>query len=220
MLNISLRKIDGSSEFYCLNKLWNKLLQQSAVDTIFLTWEWMYTWWECFNDGKRLFIVTAKVDDEIVGIAPLHVTRSLLFGILSRRSLEFLGSDGVITEYSDFIIKKGKEDIILPLFLDFIFQNTSEWDLLNLTSINQNSVNLKKIKSYCVNKGLKLLDYNFNVSPFIELPATIDQYLKTLSNKSRWKFKNYRKKLQNARKVDLILTDDKRNLKKNLQLIM
>ncbi len=50
---------------------WNGLLSQSDADTVFLTWEWLYSWGENYlHAGRSLFIVMVYKDDELVGIAP------------------------------------------------------------------------------------------------------------------------------------------------------
>jgi len=48
---------------------WNKLLAESETRSIFLTWQWLATWWECFREGADLFTFVVERDGELVGIA-------------------------------------------------------------------------------------------------------------------------------------------------------
>ncbi|HQG41045.1 MAG TPA: hypothetical protein PLV76_09165, partial [Spirochaetales bacterium] len=56
---------------------WNNLLEASISNTIFLTWEWMYSWAECFITEKReLFVICVYDDgDKLVGIAPWYTSK-------------------------------------------------------------------------------------------------------------------------------------------------
>src|SRR2546427_4482076 len=46
------------SGFEKLREEWNELLQASASNCLFLTWEWLYTWWKHLSEDRRLFIIT------------------------------------------------------------------------------------------------------------------------------------------------------------------
>jgi CelD/BcsL family acetyltransferase involved in cellulose biosynthesis len=216
----TLRVITSHSELATLHEEWNALLERSVSDTVFLTWEWMYTWWECFSENKKLFVIVAEDEGAIIGIAPLHITRSRYFGLRTLRHIEFLGTSGVITEYLDFIIQKGQEQELVPALLNFLFKNSSEWDALNLVSMKQDALNLQLIKEYCKEKGLQSWEYASRIAPYIELPASMDEYMQSLSNNSRWRFRKQRKTLENGRNVELLETKDKKAVAPDFTTIM
>ena len=69
---LSIKKVSTQNEFSRLKGCWTALLKRSKSDTVFLAWEWMYTWWECFKENKQLFVLTVYDENEnLVGIAPL-----------------------------------------------------------------------------------------------------------------------------------------------------
>src|SRR5438067_5582703 len=68
-----------------------ELLDSSRSDCMFLTWEWLHTWWAHLGQGKRLFIVTLRSRSQLVAIAPLVLTRAGV-GPLTVPLLEFAGS--------------------------------------------------------------------------------------------------------------------------------
>ena len=216
----TLRVITNQSEFANLREAWNALLETSASDTVFLTWEWMYTWWECLGEGKKLFIILAQDEGGIVGIAPLHITLLRFFGLSTLRHIEFLGTSVIITEYPDFIIQVGREQELVPVFLNFLFKNSSAWDALNLVSMRQDALNLKLIQEYCKGKRLQYWEYASNISPYIELPASIDEYMKSLSHDSRRNFKRFRMKLEKGRAVEMLVTNDKKSIASDFETIM
>ena len=43
-----IRDVPG---FRALGREWDDLLERSAVDTVFLTWAWLESWWDVYGDG-------------------------------------------------------------------------------------------------------------------------------------------------------------------------
>ncbi|HVN94912.1 MAG TPA: GNAT family N-acetyltransferase [Syntrophorhabdaceae bacterium] len=220
MDNPTLRIVSDPHEMKAMRESWNELLKNSSSDTPFLTWEWMYTWWECFGDGKTPCIVVAEDQGALVGIAPLYITRGRFFGLRSLRHLEFIGSAGVITEYQDFIIRRGREREIVSYFLEFLFDNVRKWDVINLTSVRKESVNLEEVRVYCDAAHVPFWEYQSNVSPYIELNGSLDDFMKTLSQTSRYKFRNHLKKLEKGRTVKMCETMDKKSVENDFATII
>jgi CelD/BcsL family acetyltransferase involved in cellulose biosynthesis len=216
----TLRVITKQSELENLREAWNDLLMKSASDTVFLTWEWMYTWWECFGEGKNLFVIVAEDEGVIVGIAPFQITRARYFGIRALTHLEFLGTTGVITEYPDLIIQQGREHELVSAIITFICKSTLEWDVLNLVSMRQDSLNLKLIRESWEDKGIQYWEYSSSISPYIELPASIDEYILSLSKNFRSKIKYYRKRLEKSRIVKISETTGKNTIADDFAVIM
>src|SRR5437867_2771593 len=46
--------------FERLKQEWNELLQNSTSDCLFLTWEWLWSWWKHLAEGRKLFIITVR----------------------------------------------------------------------------------------------------------------------------------------------------------------
>jgi CelD/BcsL family acetyltransferase involved in cellulose biosynthesis len=120
---------------------WNDLLESSRSHSVFLTWEWLFSWAECFLNGdRRLFIVTVYSGKELIGIAPwyLHpVSRNL--GRVEQ--LEFLGSPEAGSDYLDIIIQAGREEDVAGALYEFLFhQDRSAWDTLLLRDIPSDSL--------------------------------------------------------------------------------
>ena len=51
---------------------WNGLLCRSPASSVFLTWEWIATWWEHFGrEGDLLILAVRDESGRLVGLAPL-----------------------------------------------------------------------------------------------------------------------------------------------------
>ena len=97
--------IKAEVDFKALKDEWNQLLSSSYSNSVFLTWEWLYTWWKYYNYSKKLFIVTVRdKEGALLGIAPMCITEVKSNGLTSMKTLTFLGTGEVCSEYLDFIV--------------------------------------------------------------------------------------------------------------------
>ena len=104
---LEVQEVSSEHDFAALRNTWNAVLVESSSNSIFLTWEWLHTWWEHFGHQKTLHAVLFRdAQDRLVGIAPFFKhRRHSAVGPLD--VLSFLGSDIVASDYLDFIIVKG-----------------------------------------------------------------------------------------------------------------
>ena len=72
--NTSLQvKLLDPELFSGLRDDWEVLLRNSNADPLFMSWPWLYSWWETWGDCLRLELVLLGVysaDGQFVGIAP------------------------------------------------------------------------------------------------------------------------------------------------------
>jgi hypothetical protein len=97
-----LKKVDTLQGFKELKDSWDNLLEETSNPNIFLTWEWLYTWWEFYSAGYQLFILLALDQNEnISGIAPFCLAR---ISPIRLKVLRFLGTEEVCSDQLDFIL--------------------------------------------------------------------------------------------------------------------
>jgi CelD/BcsL family acetyltransferase involved in cellulose biosynthesis len=138
-LVLRVEKINDLRGFESLQPVWNSLLARSGASTIFLTWEWLHTWWRVFGEDRVLYILVVLENDEIIGIAPLLQRRVRHFGVSYRR-LEILASgederDEICSEYLDFIIHRGREEESLEAILNYLHAHSRDWDEIVLKKV-------------------------------------------------------------------------------------
>ena len=79
---IQLRFIKSNDEFSQLRKVWDNLLSQSPADNYFLSWEWLWNWWQVFaRPEDRLAILLIEDGTEVTAIAPFYIRKRLNRGI-------------------------------------------------------------------------------------------------------------------------------------------
>lgn len=104
-----IETIDDVEGFRRLAPAWAELLGSSPSDSLFLTWEWLFTWWKHLAASRRLAILTVCSEGRLVAIAPLAVRRAQWGRLAPFRSVEFLGSGLVGSDYLDLIVRSGWE---------------------------------------------------------------------------------------------------------------
>src|SRR6185503_7976477 len=70
---------------------WNELLARSASDTVFLTWEWLWSWWEIYGGEVEPCVATVREHGRLVAAAPCMIEDRRRFG-LAFRQLAFIGT--------------------------------------------------------------------------------------------------------------------------------
>ena len=103
-----VERIEDPATFAALEAEWNELLQDSQSDGLFLTWEWLHTWWKHLGGNRRLALLSVREGKDLIGLAPLAMRPARLPG-LAVPSLGFLGSGTVGSDYLDVILRRGCE---------------------------------------------------------------------------------------------------------------
>ena len=188
-----IKKVDSQNEFSRLKEKWNSLLQGSKSDTVFLAWEWMYTWWECFQENKHLFILTVyDEEDNLIGIAPLCMDKKKIGGITVLHYLRFLGTLPTSSDHLDFILYQGREKETLEAIVEYLFQE-NRWDLCLLSNIPATSLTDKLLREIMGNRPFQ--SEISQVCPYIPLPDQIEGFYSSLSGNRRNTIKRRRRNL-------------------------
>lgn len=122
--------IDTLEALNALKEEWNTLLTNCKDKNIFLTHEWITTWWEYFSERRDLFILLVKENERLIGIAPL---------MLTLKKIEFIGTP--LSDYCDFIIEKEHEEALKAIY-GHLLENRKLWRSISLGEIPEKSLTL------------------------------------------------------------------------------
>src|SRR5262249_34062566 len=89
---IVVRGIPRIEELQALRAEWDDLLQSSRADVVFLTWEWLLTWWAHVASSWRLHVLTVYEDGRLVGLAPFGIAPAAPLRGIPFRTVQFLGA--------------------------------------------------------------------------------------------------------------------------------
>src|SRR6267378_4429941 len=92
---VSVEIVENTERLMGMREEWNDLLAESAADCLFLTWEWLSTWWRHLSGDRKLYISTVRSRGRLVALAPLVVRPPGISSVLPFPALEFMGTGSV-----------------------------------------------------------------------------------------------------------------------------
>jgi len=180
-----------------LDEAWNDLLYKSTFPNIFLTWEWITTWWEWFGSEGNLQIITAFEGEEVVGILPTYLSQISIFPGIKIPAVRFIGDGGpVFPDYLGPIVKEGEEDRVIDWLAKFLFSISEQWQMILLSDVLTTS---KVISTF-----VDILSQRFPIDtregvrcPYQLLPDSYETFLAELNPRRR---ESVRRNVRKARK--------------------
>ncbi|MFQ5601016.1 MAG: GNAT family N-acetyltransferase [Candidatus Krumholzibacteriia bacterium] len=144
---------------------WNKLLQHSETRSVFLTWQWLVTWWECFREGSELYTFAVLHHGSLVGIAPLMLRRQ--DGL---RVVEFLGMGS--SDYCDFIAPEENKPEVIGTVFESLLRRRDRWDRIRLRYLPERSSTARILGTLERPAGLELHTQVESVCPALLIEAS------------------------------------------------
>jgi CelD/BcsL family acetyltransferase involved in cellulose biosynthesis len=192
-LTIQIREIKSYDNFLDLQSVWNSLLEVGG-NSVFSTWEWLSTWWKHFGNEKKLVLLVAEENGNILGIAPLMYSVYKMFG-LRMGKIEFIGTH--YSDYNDFILADKKEECV-KLFLKFLYNSSGKWNCIELRDIPEDAQALLFLRRFT--ESVK----PFHGCPFVGLPKSFEALLGSLSARQRKNIKQGFRRLEEDYQVDFL----------------
>jgi len=147
--------------------------QKLNWSSVFVLPEWMDVWMKSFGEEAEMRIRTVREGYSIIGIAPLMV----------RDDTALLIGDTDVCDYLDFIVSPGREKEFFEMILDDLKKNNIK--RLDLKHVRPDSTVLTILAPLAQGRGLAVETTKDNVSFEMELPASFEEYLESLSTKQR-----------------------------------
>lgn len=188
-------RVAEASEFLALREEWNALVASMRFATPFSTWEWVYTWWECFGSNDESLILLISRGLKLVGILPLsrRIPADALRRVLRVRKLELSGVHEVFPDHLDLIAAPVDASDSMRAALDFLVSSGIPWDVLRLPAISADSAVLSDLHK---TRGRITVDQlPVTVAPYIAGPKRFDQLMSELSRNERYKLRSRSRKL-------------------------
>ena len=190
----------------CFETAWNTLVEQSIADTPFSRHEYLSEWWKTLGGGEwsvtrdgseysQLVLVSAKENDELIGLAPLFIAE-----YADRRTLMLVGSIE-ISDYLDLIVREQDLPRFLSGLLDFLVSSLPDsWDTIDWYNIPDTSPTRAALKAEADRRGWTFNEEVYRPTPRIPLDGSFEEYLSRLDKKQRHEI---RRKLRRAAESDL-----------------
>lgn len=140
LASVRVTEVRDREGFAALAPQWRELLAGSDVDGLFLTWEWLYTWWTHLGHARPLRILIVHRGGELIGIAPFVLCPAQPGRLIPYRALEFLGSGTAGSDYLDLIVRRGAEHAVTQALCDYLASLKLALDLRRV-SLRETNIN-------------------------------------------------------------------------------
>lgn len=193
-MNFELDLLTDTHDFLALEPEWDELLQDSANNNLFFTWDWVTTWLHWFGDDYDLWVITARQTDNgrLSAVAPLMTHRKKQSGVLPYRELLFLGSNQTAPDHLDFIVRKGMETAVSSALATYIWNKRDQWDVLHLDSAVSTGMAVTELSRLAPPQWQQSEEI---ICPFTPLPATWEEFQAQLGRNTRYNLRRYDRKL-------------------------
>ena len=204
-------KVERIRDFESLDELkdtWNKLLFSSEQNCIFLTHEWISSWWKCFSENNSLEILIFKDENENPeGIAPFMIKNKTFRFIASRE----------VSDYCDIITVNGRRKEIYENLLNYLRINYSDIKKIELMNIKFSSPTLAFLPPLAPEHGFSSSCIETEVAPLLELPSSYEDYMKGLSKKNRHELRRKLKRVESLKGVETAKVTKTRELRSSIE---
>lgn len=200
----------SEATFQSMSTDWNMCLQRSDSDPLFMSWAWMFTWWETWSQvlGLNLCLIGVYLaDGHLVGIAPFyHRQVKTPIGLRLNR-LHFMGNawrlaPTVRTEYCGLILDEEFKAEACIAICEYLMEK--DWDELMLCDVVSNLIKESGNSSFCMDGRLNWITRSSSIGMRIDTTIAHSEWLASLGKHTRLKLHNRRAYLDRKGSVALI----------------
>lgn len=140
---MAVERVTTLEGFRALEPDWSRLLSEGGFHTIFQTFRWLLTWWECLSGDSELCLLVIREGGTVVGIAPLMITQP-------QREVQFIGTPNA--DYSDII--GSHKDTVWQQVISYLAHNRGEWNTAVLDQMTDRDTSYVSLRTVLRDSGL------------------------------------------------------------------
>ncbi len=209
-------KITSWQDLTDLKSQWNLLLKNSPANCIFLTWEWIETWYQCNKNSISLFVlIVTNKNGQVLGIAPFYQAQYTFLNLFHLSTLRVFGEQATGSEYLDILADNQHIDGVYAAIFEYL-KNNNEWDLIWIPKMSAWNNGAKRLSSAASRTPLYFISRP-HIFSVIHLPNTTEKYLNGFSTKHRQQLLRKTKKTLNNTNVTINRCTDASELSAYIQ---
>jgi len=212
--------VTGCEKLTGLRVQWDELARSDRRDGFFLTSTWYLAWMRHVQPHAQPFVIVVRDDDgEIIGLAPLCKMPYRDHG-LRLTSVSSAGREVVSGDFLDYLSVQNRRDEVLTAILDFLWQMKNEWEILVVGEVSEGGDLHRSVESFAQAHGLSLRCQEERSCPYIELPATFEEYLRNLSPKMRYEIRRDTREVLEKHGARIEVHTDPTQVSQNLDVLI
>ena len=218
-----LRLIDSLSAFKSLKADWETLYEQSPCSTIFSSWDWMYTWWECFHTQyqRKLLILCLYDKASLVGIAPFYTEVAYPKAFLQGKTLRFIGTgaetNSVQSEFTDLMVAPDYEAVFIEEVSYYLQNNKQLWNFADFEFLIEDALILRCFDGENAQISRQVIPCGERF--YTEKMQSVEDYESNMSNRWKKMFAKKSRLLERDGRVEITSTDSVESVSDALALL-
>ena len=183
---LTVTRIGQRPQLAQMERDWDEFFDPSEVASPFLIPGWQLSWLDTYGVKHRPFVLAAHLAGELVGLWPLALRRRGPFKVLDP-----IGAGP--SDWLDILVRSNYREAVLSLFLRYLSENRSAWDLIEHRDVLADSPNIPVLESLCRAESLHMRRQPRTISPYLKINSTWEQFLSSKRAKFRSNLKYYRR---------------------------
>ena len=190
----TVRPVRSIDEFRALRSEWTSLLEASRSNCLFLTWEWLFTWWQHLGTPERLELLLVRHGGKLKGIAPLARTGNAPVRWMLAPRFRLLGTGAVGSDYLDLIVDESSEQETIDALVRHLERHRC---LVELAQLARGGSMAGRVAEALGRRGWTVVESPTNVCPFVDLTnQTWDSFVARLGRSHRQNLRRRLRKLE------------------------
>jgi CelD/BcsL family acetyltransferase involved in cellulose biosynthesis len=201
-----LSDLDG---FRTVRGEWNALLEKSGNSTLFLCWEWVFSYYKYMCKDQQLLLLLVRNDNgELKGIAPFVlreeriITKKVFLEVIGQRHSYYLG---IIADCNC------RDDVYREVFA-YLLENRKKWDLINFVHLSDDDGFGIYLKDHWPSHGYSLRESTMDTCKVVPLEGDFEEYVSSLDKGFAKKLRYYLRSLNRDHHVQLAVPADEESL--------
>jgi CelD/BcsL family acetyltransferase involved in cellulose biosynthesis len=172
---LTVEKVDCVERLVALETEWRRLESSSSVP--FSRWDWAVAWWNRLSESRfaiedsMLVLALRRAGGELVGLAPMMITRRPGRGPACLRQVQYFGADQNITELRGIIALSEWRTLSYQAVLAYLDANADQWDVALLSNVPE-GIDLPALAPNAIERLKPVREVVYHELP---LPATWEE---------------------------------------------
>jgi CelD/BcsL family acetyltransferase involved in cellulose biosynthesis len=206
---LTVEVIQNVEHLMALEPFWNQVLIKSGRPTVYLTYEWLSSWWKCHgNNGKTLFVLKVTDGSEILGIAPFMEVSNRFSGLPIRKiefisMMDYANSPNNLSGSLDVIVAD-RHDEVFEAITSYLIDRKIQWHFLRLHPISADSQLLVHLEKEARERGIPFEKKVVFSNACIHIEGEEKKNVLQQLTKHRKKFNNLEQKLKQQGEIKYV----------------
>ncbi len=174
-----IKLIKNRQQLDKMAKSWSDLFSRSGLSNMYLTYDWLYSWWLRFGEEKAHLLSIICIFDRktLIAIAPFYIEKKNVYGLRGKKKLRLLGQNDTLfdSEKLDIIVdqKYKHQDVVIDVLVDYLIKSRQFSSCVVQGVLHENYLyrvfnQLQQQYSYVTNKKKTALSLALPFSSFEE----------------------------------------------------